>query len=541
MGASTPRPAGLYLRVSTEEQAQEGLSLEVQRERLESFASQLGWPVYHIYTDAGISGGSLHRPALQALLRDVEAGVVRGILVTKMDRLSRRLLDLLRLYEEILSPKDVVLLSLAESLDTSTAAGRLFFQIIGSFAEFERERFKERVTPGMRKSAEKGHWQGGREPYGYRYDADQGRLSVHPREAELVRRIYLLYEGGQSAIDIARTLAAEGVPTQRNGKWTFHQVLQILRSRVYLGELVWGKRTTRYLASGKARMLPVPAHAVSCTPSAHDAIISHDQWQRVAELRAARRWRGRAVRSPYLLPQVLVCGECGSRFSGWTLRGVRRYICRGHRAGSCKAPSVRADQAERLVVGVLAKLAQTPEIVTRTAAWVERLWGATSDGLAVERSRVQSEMDRLARNRAQAMEWGYNGVLTQVQLRAEMARLDEDEARLRAALRTLELKERRQADAHSFRERVVAHFTKWPSVWEELTLEERKDVLRAVLERAVVKSGAIESIVCRDGVFPDVVLTTANRTGNGRASRAGRYHTARHGDPWKEERYSDPW
>jgi len=99
--------------------------------------------------------------------------------------------------------------------------------------------------------------------------------------------------------------------------------------------------------------------------------------------------------------------------------------------------------------------------------------------------------------------------------------------------------ERRQADARSLREQVIAHFAKWPSVWEELTLEERKDALRAVIDRVIVKSGGIESIVCRDGVFPDVVLTKTEGNGDEPVSRGRRYHTARHGDPWREERYQD--
>jgi len=138
----------LYLRVSTEDQAKEGYSLEVQREVLEAFAKKEGLEVYKVYSDDGISGYTSDRPALNALLADAKSGKFGLVLVSKLDRFSRNLRDLLNLVDELCN-YGAGFKSAGEPFDTTTSAGKLMFQQLGSFAEFERNRIAERVFPGM--------------------------------------------------------------------------------------------------------------------------------------------------------------------------------------------------------------------------------------------------------------------------------------------------------------------------------------------------------------------------------------------------------
>jgi len=160
----------IYLRVSTEDQAKEGYSLEVQREYLEAFAQREGYEVFKVYCDDGISAYSTRRPALQQLLADAKAKRFELVLVHKIDRFSRNLKDLLMLVDE-LSSYGVGFKSATEPFDTTTSAGKLMFQQLGSFAEFERNRIAERVFPGMVKGVQQGNWQGARfAPYGYKYN-----------------------------------------------------------------------------------------------------------------------------------------------------------------------------------------------------------------------------------------------------------------------------------------------------------------------------------------------------------------------------------
>ena len=147
----------IYIRVSTEDQAREGYSLEVQREYLEAFAKRDGLEVYKVYCDDGVSAYSTRRPALQELLADARAKQFELVIAYKLDRFSRNLKDLLNLVDE-LSTYGVAFKSATEPFDTSTSAGRLMFQQLGSFAEFERNRIAERVVPGMMRSAKQGNW-----------------------------------------------------------------------------------------------------------------------------------------------------------------------------------------------------------------------------------------------------------------------------------------------------------------------------------------------------------------------------------------------
>src|SRR3989344_6776603 len=134
--------AAIYVRVSTEEQAKEGISLDAQIDRCKAFCKARGWSIYNVYTDAGYSAGTLTRPALKALFNDVEAKKFSVLLVYKIDRFSRKLKDLISVLED-LKLKGVNFTSVSEHIDTTTAMGEAFFQIIGVFAQLERGMVKE--------------------------------------------------------------------------------------------------------------------------------------------------------------------------------------------------------------------------------------------------------------------------------------------------------------------------------------------------------------------------------------------------------------
>ncbi len=162
----------LYSRVSTDEQAKFGTSLEVQREHLIKYASLQGWEIYYpepgkIYEDNGYSGYSTDRPALKRMLRDAASGKFEAILVHKIDRFARNNRILLNLIEEFIN-LGIGFASATESFDTVSASGKMALSMLGTVAQFERDRIIERVFPGMIKGVEKGNWQGSRYvPFGY--------------------------------------------------------------------------------------------------------------------------------------------------------------------------------------------------------------------------------------------------------------------------------------------------------------------------------------------------------------------------------------
>ena len=224
-----------YTRVSTREQA-EGSGLGTQRQKIRQWARLHDVDSVELYEDAGASGGTTDREALQELLEDVESGDVDTVVVYKADRLSRSLRDLLTLLDNRLEPNGVRFVSVTEQFDTSTASGRLFLQMLGSFSEFERNVITERTTEGRRRKAEDGGHACGSVPYGYR-KTDGGSLEPDPDTAPVVRRIYRLRSEGESLRAIAEELNGAGVSTKRGGDWHASTVRYILQNPKYDGRM----------------------------------------------------------------------------------------------------------------------------------------------------------------------------------------------------------------------------------------------------------------------------------------------------------------
>ena len=234
----------LYIRVSTDKQADEGFSLEAQRERLIAYCTAQAWPVCqeHIYIDAGESAKSTSRPAYQRMIAAIDAGAVRRIVATKLDRLSRNTRDFLGLLDYC-DAHNVGVVSLGESFDTSTPVGRAVVTILMTFAELERKQISDRVMSGKAEKARQGGFNGSAAPFGYIY-AD-GAFTVDSDRAATVQRIFDTFLAGATMADIARELNADGTPTARGGKWASATIRWILSNGAYAGLSQWdGVETT---------------------------------------------------------------------------------------------------------------------------------------------------------------------------------------------------------------------------------------------------------------------------------------------------------
>ena len=190
---------GIYVRVSTEEQAKEGISIDAQIDRCKSFCKARGWKVFRIYTDAGFSAGTMDRPALKNLVEDTNNKKINILLVYKIDRFSRKLKDLISILEELKS-KGVNFTSVTEQIDTTTAMGEAFFQIIGVFAQLERGMVKERVEMAFDKKISSGELLN-RAPMGYLYR--NSKLIVNEEDAKKVQEIFGMWASGVHYKEIA--------------------------------------------------------------------------------------------------------------------------------------------------------------------------------------------------------------------------------------------------------------------------------------------------------------------------------------------------
>lgn len=354
---NTSGMVALYCRVSTDEQAREGISLEEQQERLKAYCRAMGFNgEAQLFIDDGYSAKSMERPELQRLLEIVKEGAVSRIMVTKLDRLSRKLLDLLNLID-MFHEYGVSFVSISESFDTQTPSGRLTLQVLGAVAEFERERIRERVFENMRYAAGNGKWLT-QSPYGY--DLQDKMLVVNEREAGVVRRIFDLYlYHGWGYFAIAKLLNQEGIPSRQRKEWSVRAVKLLLGNPAYKGTMVWNR-----MDSSKAKRKEKKPEDWIIVEGCLPAIVERDQWERVRERMNRAQPAPRAVSSPHLLGGLLKCGNCGSSMSiGYSGAGPRRYRvyrCSANKnKGVCTAKQYRAEEVEQSFKQGLARLVRS--------------------------------------------------------------------------------------------------------------------------------------------------------------------------------------
>jgi len=364
----------IYTRVSTDEQARHGTSLEVQREFLEGYVKREGLKLYRpekdkVYEDDGYSGENRNRPALKRLVVDARLRKFDLVLVYKTDRFARNNRLLLNLVEELDGLK-VGFKSATESFDTVSAAGKMALSMLGTVAQFERDRIIERVFPGMVKGVERGNWQGSRySPYGYSYDKEKKLLEVVPNEVKVVKSIYTMYLSGQSTSQIAGYLYDKNYKTRSGGKFHSKLVRDILKNQMYLGKIVWNKysydKKQKTLKGYKA--VKNDASKVITSEGRHKAIISQKDFDDVQKkLEKNRKGMGsRKGCKEYPLTGIVKCAKCGhnyygalhvaAREKGETKKKRRYYRCSGRATHYVKCDNVfiKADDLEREIYKIL--------------------------------------------------------------------------------------------------------------------------------------------------------------------------------------------
>lgn len=416
------RYVALYCRVSTDEQAREGVSLDEQQERLKAYCRAMGWNEdVVLFIDDGYSAKSTERPQLTKLLSEIKEGNVSKIMVTKLDRVSRRLLDLLMLID-LFMEYNVAFISISESFDTNTPSGRLTLQVLGAVAEFERERIRERVFENMHHAAHQGKWLT-QSPYGYRLEEKE--LVIFPPEAEIVKRVYQLYvEQGFGYYAIAKIFNEEGIPSRYQKEWSIRSVKLMLSNPVYKGTLVWNRMDS----SKKKRTLKEEEDWIvveDCLP----VIIEKELWNKAQAVMEKPSVAPRAKTSPHLLGGLLKCGNCGSGMSiGWSGSARNRYRvyrCSANKnKGTCTSKQYKADEVESWFKEGLHRLCQTlPTMVV--PFYLEQV---------VSRETNQAEQKlRTAKNRYKRKVEAYTaGLIELTELQEEKQRLDqvEEEANL---------------------------------------------------------------------------------------------------------------
>ena len=360
----------VYTRVSIEAIECEFNSLDAQRESAENYIKsqkENGWVILpEHYDDDGYSGGNTERPALKRLLADVKAGKIDIILIYKMDRLSRSLLDFMKLAE-MLEQHNVSFVSVTQDINTSTSAGRMMLNILMTFAQYEREVIAERIRDKVAGAKRRGKHCGGPPVLGYDVDPKNIKLVINPDEAATVREAFILYSQYGSAKETAHRLNGMGYRTKawtsrknvRHGgkRFTIDTVYRLLNNPIYIGEV---------------------RHKGKAYPGEHEAIIESQLWNLVHELMkenapVAAGCRKNNITSPF--KGLLRCGHCGGAFGISYARNNKKnsdnrrymyYLCikdedRAERR--CPLARIPAGDIDRMILEQMARIIKTPSML----------------------------------------------------------------------------------------------------------------------------------------------------------------------------------
>ena len=338
---------GIYVRRSTDDEHQP-YSIEAQDTRLEAYiGSQPGWRLVARFPDDA-SGASTQRPGLAKAMAAARAGLIDVLLVYRVDRFSRNLRDMVMLLDE-LDSTGVVFRSATEPFDTSTPMGRMLVQMLGMFAQFERDTIIDRVIAGMERKHAKGKWKGGKRPFGYQVDKTTHTLIVDEHEAVIVRLIFDLYTRDRlGSRALATVLNDRGHRTSSGGTWSGYQVLRALTNRVYLGELTFRENTVT---------------------DTHTPIIDLRVWeqaQAILDARGESHAHRAASGSDYILTGKMRCPKCGKAMLGTRATGRNRtyryYTCWNltrYNATKCDMSRLNADAVDKAILDALATFYRT--------------------------------------------------------------------------------------------------------------------------------------------------------------------------------------
>jgi site-specific DNA recombinase len=473
---------GLYTRVSSRNQADADYSsLETQRERLEAFSqSQEDYTIYRVYEDGGYSADSLDRPALKEMLRDIRDGKINCVLTYKIDRLTRSVKDFHQLMD-VFERNGVKFVSVTQSLDTQNPMGRLLRNVLLDFAQFEREMTADRTRDKMYQRAQKGLWNGGHAPYGYR--AENKRLVVNTEEAVRVRFMFHRFADVPSLARLRDELHQRGWYTRANGRWSKTAIDQILRNPIYCGFVRFNEERFK---------------------GEHEALIEESLFNKVQSVRRDRSHGATKLSRVFLLKGLVRCSECGSwmtphytqkRHKDGSVYRIPYYRCTKtmHFDNSvCSVKHVNADHVESLVVQKLAELSQNEAYLRMT---VEELNGDLKrkvEPLEKEAGRISKRLEEIEREIGRYVKALGQGKISIGRLETEISGLEVNKQVLQRERDELERRINESASRDFNAELLHRALRDFQATFTALTPREQSEALQCVLKQVVVHRSKLQ-------------------------------------------------
>jgi site-specific DNA recombinase len=526
----------IYTRKSTDENLDSDFnSLDAQREAGENYIRSQqheGWVALSTrYDDGAYSGATLERPALKRLMTDVRAGSVDTIVVYKIDRLSRSLMDFTKLVGE-LEQFDVTLVAVTQQFNTTTSMGRLTLNILLSFAQFEREVCAERIRDKIAAEKRRGRYLGGVPPLGYDVDRERKLLLVNPDEAALVRLIFRRFLQIGSVVALIKELNEKGHTTKswttKKGKfrpgvpWNKNHVYRLLNNPIHIGLI---------------------SHKDKTYPGQHEAIIEKPLWDEVqASLNdGGQRARANAAKSktPAMLKGVIRCGHCGTSmgitYTRKNGRTYRYYLCgRANKSGydACPVKSVPAGDIEKAVMMQVRRVFQAPEILVESLVSIQKRERDDQVRLAAEEKALQAEIATTKTNAQRLISSHLGGEEGGTFVSEEIARMERTAEDLKRKLRVvtaeLEMLERTPTTEAQLLEELQV----LDRIWDELFPAERERLVRLVVDGLTVNPDGLVLVLRADGLTSLIAEMGTNGAVEKTAATKGR--TPKRGQPRAE-------
>lgn len=494
----TQKRCAIWLRVSTEEQAQ-GESPATHEKRARMYAEVKGWEVVTVYDLCGVSGKTvLHHPEAQRMVADVAAGRIEALIFSRLARLARNVKELLEI-SELFKRHSAALVSLGESIDTSTPAGNLMYTMLGALAEWERNEISARVSASVPIRAAQGRPTGGVGPWGYvwRDDGDGKRLVIDQGAADKVRLVFgVLIEEKGNKLRAARRLNGMGIKTRHGSDWTASGIQKLTSNAVYIGEKKanYQKREgTSWVAKPESEWVTHPV----------EPVIGADTWEAVQLLLEKRKntyahWSNKLApprESTQLYGGLLVC-SCGAvqkMYKGHTskTRG-KRYACR-----VCRRAVWESDVTTALLQALQEIIKNPHEIEQARESRRDEYLAAGEKSVSLQR-----EAEKVKKKRDRLLDLYSDGGGSKTTILAQLREMDAMILALEnEAVEAAHAASQYEAEAMS-RGPLMEQAENLANMWGDLTEDEQRVVLRELIEKITI--GANETTVTLYAVIPNL-------------------------------------
>jgi site-specific DNA recombinase len=478
---TTPKHIGIWLRVSTEDQVK-GESLDVHEARARSYADLKGWSITETYRLEAVSGKKVaDHPEARRMLSDIKRGHITGLIFSKLARLSRNNRELLD-FAEVFQSHNADLISLAESIDTSTPAGRMFFSIIAALTSWEREEIVARVRASVPIRAAMGRPMGGQAQYGYAWQ--DKKFVLVPEEAAVRKLMYELYLEHRRFRTVANVLNEKGYRTRHGAKWAGSSIERLVRDPTAKG---LKRYNFSHIPEGQVSWVAKPEADWVHHPC--EPIVSEELWNSVNVLLTEKKLAGvRQSRTTKTLFGGLCYCLCGGKM--YVPSNMKKYACD---VKGCRR-KIPIDTLEAIFQSELDTFAFAPETLDENKSRVSDALQATVDlieGHEQQIARLDSQIDSL-------LALHQSGAIDQDGFAKRYKPLGDRNRELQAELPRLIEKHRKLSNNLNRQDDVIAETQDIAKRYPKMTFNDRRRLVETVVDRVTVDDDSVEFVYLFD-------------------------------------------